>query len=105
MKSASTFRGQSSLTLVWYVDALLLSCKSFRSPVTYPIHYPLKYEEFGSEVGKLRNALGPCLGLQGDGLLPLMCNAGFVLTPDIALKLLFISKRRSVSANVIIQVC
>ena len=62
----------------------------------------LTVKSCGQNSGRLRAELAPALGV--DRLLPLMESAGFVVTPDIALKMLIINERRAVSSNVIIMV-
>jgi hypothetical protein len=46
--------------------------------------------------------MAPAMGVKR--LLPLVQSRGFVLTPDIALKMHILNERRKVSGNVIIQV-
>ena len=62
----------------------------------------LIFKNFGEKCAKLRIAMAPAMGVKR--LLPLVQSRGFVLTPDIALKMHILNERRKVSGNVIIQV-
>eukprot|EP00047_Mylnosiga_fluctuans_P001195 m.218044 g.218044 ORF g.218044 m.218044 type:complete len:3593 (-) comp10156_c0_seq3:222-11000(-) len=57
--------------------------------------------DIGLRAGDLRSFIGAALGIEN--LLPLIERTGFVMTPDIALKLVLINELRLVSDNIIIQ--